>query len=129
VLEDGTKVERKLKKDSDEFDETTVGVGSIAAGGRYDKLVGVLVGRTNSDIPCVGVSIGVERVFSILMQKYKPEEIKANEVEVYVIAVGDGLLEDRMKICAELWNAGIKVCSASLYQFDSEIQNGKTGVD
>ncbi|RGB26812.1 histidyl-tRNA synthetase [Rhizophagus diaphanus] len=108
TLEDGTKVARKLKKDSDEFDETTIGVGSIAAGGRYDKLVGTLVGRTNNDIPCVGVSIGVERVFSILLQKYKPEQVKANEVEVYVIAVGDGLLEDRMKVCAELWNAGIK---------------------
>lgn len=108
TLGDGTKVEKKLKKDSDEIDETTVGVGSIAAGGRYDKLVGTLVGRSSSDIPCVGVSIGVERVFSILLQKYKPEQIKANEVEVYVIAAGGGLLEDRMKICAELWNAGIK---------------------
>lgn len=53
----------------------------------------------------------MERVFSILLQKYKPEQVKANEVEVYVIAVGDGLMEDRMKVCAELWNAGIKVCS------------------
>ena len=61
-------------------------------------------------IPCVGVSIGVERVFSILLQKCRLEQVKANEVEVYVMAVVDGLLEDRMKICAELWNAGIKVC-------------------
>ncbi|CAG8528368.1 9714_t:CDS:10, partial [Scutellospora calospora] len=88
--EDGRQIIRKIKKDSDELDETTVGVGSIAAGGRYDNLV------------------GVERVFSILLQKVALEQVKANEVEVYVMAVADGLLEDRMKICAELWDAGIK---------------------
>ncbi|RIA97797.1 mitochondrial and cytoplasmic histidine-tRNA ligase Hrs1 [Glomus cerebriforme] len=109
TLEDGTKIVRKFKKDTDEFDETTVGVGSIAAGGRYDNLVGMFASSKKGNIPCVGISIGVERVFSILLQKYyKLEQVKANEVEVYVMAVADGLLEDRMKICAELWNAGIK---------------------
>lgn len=34
-------------------------VGSIAAGGRYDNLVGMYGDR---DIPCVGVSFGVERI-------------------------------------------------------------------
>jgi histidyl-tRNA synthetase len=34
-------------------------VGTISAGGRYDKLVGMFSG---TDIPCVGVSIGIERI-------------------------------------------------------------------
>lgn len=38
-------------------------VGSIAAGGRYDKLVGMFSGK---DVPAVGVSIGIERVFAIM---------------------------------------------------------------
>ncbi|CAG8645817.1 9043_t:CDS:10 [Gigaspora margarita] len=105
---DGNQMVRKTKKDSDELDETTVGVGSIAAGGRYDNLVGMFASNKKGNIPCVGVSIGVERVFSILLQKVSLEQVKANEVEVYVMAVADGLLEDRMKICSELWDAGIK---------------------
>ncbi|RIB10325.1 histidyl-tRNA synthetase [Gigaspora rosea] len=105
---DGNQIVRKTKKDSDELDETTVGVGSIAAGGRYDNLVGMFVSNKKGNIPCVGVSIGVERVLSILLQKVALEQVKANEVEVYVMAVADGLLEDRMKICSELWDAGIK---------------------
>jgi histidyl-tRNA synthetase len=103
----------KKKEGSDELDESTVGVGSIAAGGRYDNLVGMFSGKNkkgvpNLQIPCVGVSIGVERVFSILMSKQKAEEIKSNETEVYVIAVGDGLLKERMAIAKQLWDAGIK---------------------
>lgn len=41
-------------------------VGSIAGGGRYDGLVGMFSGK---DIPAIGVSIGIERVFSILEEK------------------------------------------------------------
>ena len=43
-------------------------VGSIAGGGRYDGLVGMFSGK---DIPAVGVSIGIERVFAILEEKAK----------------------------------------------------------
>jgi len=40
-------------------------VGSVAGGGRYDKLVGMFSG-SKRDVPCVGVSIGIERLFSIM---------------------------------------------------------------
>lgn len=43
-------------------------LGSIAGGGRYDELVGMF---SNKPIAAVGVSIGVERVFSILEEIYK----------------------------------------------------------
>ncbi|KAJ3120061.1 Cytoplasmic and mitochondrial histidine tRNA synthetase [Nowakowskiella sp. JEL0407] len=87
-----------------ESDDTS-GIGSIAAGGRYDDLVGMFGGKK---IPCVGISIGVERIFSLLKKQTKVETIKANEVEVYVICPRDGLLEERMKIATELWDNGIK---------------------
>ena len=44
--------------------------GSIAGGGRYDGLVGMFSGK---DIPAVGVSIGIERVFAILEEKAKED--------------------------------------------------------
>jgi histidyl-tRNA synthetase len=40
-------------------------VGSIAAGGRYDGLVGMF-SASSQQTPCVGVSIGIERVFAIM---------------------------------------------------------------
>ncbi|KAL7318600.1 Cytoplasmic and mitochondrial histidine tRNA synthetase [Mucor circinelloides] len=87
------------------------GVGSIAAGGRYDNLVGMFSGTNKAGkpktIPCVGVSIGVERVFSILMSRRNINDIKSNATQVYVISVGDGLLKERMELVQELWDAGI----------------------
>ncbi|CDS10433.1 hypothetical protein LRAMOSA03109 [Lichtheimia ramosa] len=113
AMTDDKKQKPKTKPGSDELDESTVGVGSIAAGGRYDNLVGMFSGTNkkgepNLKIPCVGVSIGVERVFSILMSKQKAEDIKSNETQVFVIAVGDGLLKERMEIANQLWDADIK---------------------
>ncbi|KAI8379763.1 histidyl-tRNA synthetase [Radiomyces spectabilis] len=91
-------------------EEATDGVGSIAAGGRYDNLVGMFSGtnkkgKPSLQIPCVGVSIGVERVFSILMARQQATKSKATEV--YVMSVGGSLLKDRMRIARELWDAGI----------------------
>lgn len=48
----GVIYEAVLTSGSDE----TMGVGSVAAGGRYDNLVGMFSG--GSTIPCVGISIG-----------------------------------------------------------------------
>lgn len=126
ALANGEKARATVKKGTDELDESTVGVGSIAAGGRYDNLVGMFSGtnkkgQPNLVIPCVGVSIGVERVFSILMQKQKKEEIKSNEVEVYVVGLGGVSVEARMKICTELWDAGIKAEFA--YKLKPRTQN------
>ncbi|XP_026326967.1 histidine--tRNA ligase, cytoplasmic isoform X3 [Hyposmocoma kahamanoa] len=84
-------------------------VGSIAGGGRYDNLVGMFDSK-NKQVPCVGVSVGVERIFSVLEAKLEAGEMKVrtNEVEVYVASAQKNFLEERMKICTELWNAGIK---------------------
>ena len=42
--------------DGDEAPSTGTGVGSVAAGGRYDNLVNMFDQR--SKVPCVGLSIG-----------------------------------------------------------------------
>ncbi|ORX51935.1 histidyl-tRNA synthetase [Hesseltinella vesiculosa] len=98
----------------------THGVGSIAAGGRYDDLVGMLLNKPNKKIPCVGVSIGVERIFSLLMemhqQGHSDSSIRGSPTQVYVISVGDGLVKQRMQIAKELWDAGI----AASYMYKSK---------
>ncbi|XP_023934272.2 histidine--tRNA ligase, cytoplasmic isoform X1 [Bicyclus anynana] len=84
-------------------------VGSIAGGGRYDNLVGMFDSK-NKQVPCVGVSIGVERIFSVLEAKLAAGDIsvRTSDIDVYVASAQKNFLEERMKICAELWNAGIK---------------------
>lgn len=84
------------------------GVGSIAGGGRYDNLVALFDPKAKA-VPCVGVSIGIERILAILENREANLKARTVETEVYVAAAQKNLLEERMKICAELWDNGIKV--------------------
>ncbi|KAM9603301.1 histidine--tRNA ligase, cytoplasmic-like isoform 3-T3 [Morphnus guianensis] len=60
-----------LQPENDHVEEP-VSVGSVAGGGRYDGLVGMFDPKGRK-VPCVGVSIGIERIFSILEQRVKAE--------------------------------------------------------
>jgi len=80
-------------------------VGSICGGGRYDNLVGIF----GESVPCIGFSIGIERLFAIMEARAeKTKDVRATETEVFVASIEKGMLKERMKICAELWKAGIK---------------------
>jgi histidyl-tRNA synthetase len=79
-------------------------VGSIAGGGRYDGLIGMFSGK---DIPAVGVSIGIERVFAILEQKANKQKVRATKTQVFIAQFGKNLTVERMKLLGELWAAGI----------------------
>ena len=54
---------------------------SIASGGRYDKLIGMLGGR---DIPAVGMSIGVDRVLDLYVESM---DLQAKAADVYVAII------------------------------------------
>jgi len=84
-------------------------IGSVAGGGRYDELVGMFHPR-GQKVPCVGVSIGIERIFAILEAEAdrKAAQVRTTETEVYVASAHKKLHEDRMRIIAKLWNAGVK---------------------
>lgn len=88
------------------------GVGSVVGGGRYDDLVGMF---GNTKIPCVGASLGIERLYSIIEAKLTASAsptggiIKAVPTQVLVAAAGADLLEERMQLCNELWKAGLRV--------------------
>merc|ERR1719461_2719164 len=93
------------KDDSGEL----ITVGSVAGGGRYDGLVGMFDPKGRS-VPCVGVSIGIERLFSIMeanMAK-KKEQIKTVDTQVYVISAQKNMTEQRMKVVTELWNGDVR---------------------
>ena len=108
------KKKNKLGPDEDEeIDESQVGVGSIAAGGRYDDLVAMFTAAASSDgkkgarLPCVGVSIGLDRIFALLWPKWVERGMRSKEVFAYVLSAGDGLLPERMGLVQELRAQGI----------------------
>ncbi|CAH1991326.1 unnamed protein product [Acanthoscelides obtectus] len=85
-----------------------VSVGSVAGGGRYDNLAGMFDPK-GRQVPCVGVSIGVERLFAVMEARKAAEKIRTTETEVYVATAQKNLHEERMRLCAELWAEGFKV--------------------
>lgn len=103
----------KDSKDKDVEDASEyVGVGSIAAGGRYDNLVGMF--SNGKSIPCVGISFGVERIFSIIKARAAKQwdALSPTHTDVYVMAFGGGdgwtgFLKERMSVTKQLWGAGI----------------------
>ena len=88
------------------------GVGSIAAGGRYDNLVKMFSGDNAPQTPCVGVSMGVERIFRI-MEENLAGRGEDPPVQCFVSSVGKGMLVHRMALAKELWGSGV---SAEFFQ-------------
>ncbi|NXL49355.1 SYHC protein, partial [Podilymbus podiceps] len=97
-----------LQQENDRVEEP-VSVGSVAGGGRYDGLVGMFDPKGRK-VPCVGVSIGIERIFSILEQRVKAsgEKVQTTETQVLVATPQKHFLAARLKLISELWDAGIK---------------------
>lgn len=100
--------ESKEVEDASEY----VGIGSVAAGGRYDNLVGMF--SNGKTVPCVGTSFGVERLFSIVKARSAKDwdKLSPTHTDVFVMAFGggegwNGFLKERMTISKALWSAGI----------------------
>ncbi|XP_071705788.1 histidine--tRNA ligase, cytoplasmic-like [Rutidosis leptorrhynchoides] len=81
-------------------------VGSIAAGGRYDNLIGMFGSKP---VAAIGVSLGIERVFTIMEQNQKNEKqvIRASETQVLVSILGDDL-NLAAKLVNMCWEAELK---------------------
>lgn len=107
-----SKKKGKASEDEDRSEDPSVGVGSVAAGGRYDNLVGMFSGK--GQIPCVGISFGVDRIYTITQARMvadSAQELRANKTDVFVMAIGGknftGMYEERLEIADLLWDAGI----------------------
>lgn len=100
-------------------------IGSIAAGGRYDNLIGMF-DENGKSAPCCGISIGIERILLILEEKNKKDGVKlrTNKADVFVVTPHRGLGEERLKLVNRLWDAGIrcenstKLSPKVLFQFE-----------
>uniref|UniRef100_A0A8B9ZY61 histidine--tRNA ligase n=1 Tax=Anas zonorhyncha TaxID=75864 RepID=A0A8B9ZY61_9AVES len=118
----GVIYEAVLLQQQNDHVEDPVSVGSVAGGGRYDGLVGMFDPKGRK-VPCVGVSIGIERIFSILEQRVEAseEKIRTTETQVLVASAQKKLLEERLKLISELWDAGIK--AEILYKKNPKLLN------
>jgi len=105
----GVIYEAVLCGDAKDANGEDITVGSVAGGGRYDGLVGMFDPKKRS-VPCVGVSIGIERLFSIMEANMTKQDVKIRTVDtqVFVITAQKNLVEERMKIVGELWSSDIK---------------------
>eukprot|EP00899_Mesostigma_viride_P013262 jgi/Mesvir1/21937/Mv12105-RA.1 len=91
----------------------------IAIGGRYDDLIArmwpveaAFPGRPVGDVPGgVGVSIAVSRLLAVTSSAalHVSSNTPVCETDVLICARGGGgLLQERMRLVAQLWDAGIK---------------------
>ncbi|ETO20651.1 hypothetical protein RFI_16569, partial [Reticulomyxa filosa] len=93
-------------------DNTSEAIGSIAAGGRYDKLIQDFV--PSQQFPCIGASIGFERIFHYLLEERKKKNggvtmfSNAPLMQILVCevsgksSVDDVLYLERLKLLEEL---------------------------
>ncbi|KAJ0249785.1 Histidine--tRNA ligase [Hirschfeldia incana] len=87
------------------FEAVCIGaeVGSIAAGGRYDNLIGMFGSK---QVPAVGMSLGIERVFNIMEEQHK-QAVRATETQVLVSVMEDNKLGEAAELASMLWEADI----------------------
>jgi histidyl-tRNA synthetase len=75
---------------------------SVSGGGRYDKMIGLFVGRED-DYPAVGISFGLEPIIDAL--KTLQKEMQKTVVRVYIIPIKTPI-ESNM-LCQDLRDCGI----------------------
>ncbi len=80
--------------------------GSLAAGGRYDNMIGQFLG-SGEKIPAVGISFGLEPILEVLKERHGDLPLRKTVTQVYVIPFKTLLAEGRA-ICQQLRRAGIK---------------------
>jgi len=79
------------------------GIGSIAGGGRYDKMIGLFSGK---DIPATGISLGIERIIEVMKERKMIKQTK-NKTKVFVAAVNDEVRDETLGLVQKLRQNGI----------------------
>ncbi len=77
--------------------------GSVMSGGRYDGLVGMFAGR---ELPAVGISLGIDRLFSALEQLGLLDR-RSSPAEVLVVQFSESGAPDSYRLARDLRAAGI----------------------
>jgi histidyl-tRNA synthetase len=74
--------------------------GSLGGGGRYDRLVGMFLGR---DVPACGFSLGLERIIVVMTERDMfPARVSRGAVDVMVTFLGDAQRADALRLASEL---------------------------
>ena len=82
------------------------GIGSLGGGGRYDKLIGMFLGR---DIPACGFSLGLERIIVVMTErKMFPGSVEHGAADVMVTIWNDDSRADALGLAAEFRRAGLR---------------------
>jgi len=77
--------------------------GSIAGGGRYDKIVELYGGPST---PMTGIALGVERIIPLLEKKGAFKDVELG-VDVYIVAVSEKVMSKAIEVAQTLRRAGI----------------------
>jgi len=80
--------------------------GSVCSGGRYDDLAGHY---TKSNLPGVGISIGLTRLFDQLLSSGVLKDVPAAMTEILIANMAYELRADYLELAVVLRNAGFKV--------------------
>jgi histidyl-tRNA synthetase len=83
---------------------TDTSIGSVSGGGRYDGLIGMF---SKKDVPAVGVSLGLERLITI-MEERKMFDQKLSGGDVWVTVFSPDLISDSLRLATQLRSAGLK---------------------
>lgn len=78
-------------------------MGSLTGGGRYDGLIGMLCGR---DMPAVGTTLGLDRIFTAMEQLGMLEEIKTS-TKVLIVQFSADALSHCIRLAADLRSVGV----------------------
>lgn len=81
--------------------------GSVCGGGRFDKLIGNIVGDGN-EYPAVGTSFGVDRLFAALIELGKIEAAPT-KTQVAILNLDSELSEKYSSLIGKLRHSGISV--------------------
>ena len=81
-------------------------IGSVGGGGRYDRLVELYGGRPT---PATGGSLGVERIYEIMLAEGMLDSVPTAKARIFVAAVGDDkkTAKAAISISQKLRSAGI----------------------
>lgn len=80
---------------------------SLAAGGRYDELIGQFLG-TGEEIPAVGLSFGLEPIAEVYRYRERKGTGRRSVAQVYVVPIGTGMILEGWRTLQRLRRAGIK---------------------
>ncbi len=91
------------------FDASGSYTSSLGGGGRYDSIIGQLVGREDIDYPAVGLSFGMESIMALLSER----PIESPAVAVMIIPIGEDMLSQALITATKLRAGKIRTTVAT----------------